>query len=163
VWSTSRAGVTRYVVHKQVANLPAGGDARAIVSFRWIGAGGAIVKHTHLRTPLCHQPDLRADLVVGGLTAQPAADPAKATYVVTVRNDGDGDAAAFEAALSIGASAQPAQSLSGLAAGDASTVTFTGPRCAAGEALTVRLDPGDRIDESDETDDVRTFPCPLAP
>lgn len=161
-WRTSMAGVGRFVLHRQVVNLPAGGDVRALVSFRWIGAGGAIIRKAHLRTPVCRVADVRPDLVIDGLSAQPGDDAGHLRYVVAVRNAGLSDAGAFDVALSVAGATQSPQTIGGLIPGERRVATFTGPRCNPGDAVQVTLDPGNRIDEAVERDDTRLFGCPTA-
>jgi subtilase family serine protease len=38
-------------------------------------------------------------------------------------------------------------------------VELAGPRCAPGTAASVQLDPDNRVDESDERNNVRSFAC----
>lgn len=159
-WRSSAPGIQRYLLHKQVANLPAGGDARAVVSFRWIGAHRAVLHRARRRTPLCHQPDLRPDLVIDGVATQPGDDSGHLRYVLALRNAGVGDAGPFDVAFDLGGSSASIQAVTGLLAGERRLVTFAAPRCAAGDPVHVTADTSNRVDEAVERDDDRTFTCP---
>jgi len=50
--------------------------------------------------------------------------------------------------------------VTGLAAGASQLVTFTAPRCAPGDVLRFEADPDNRVAETNERDNVLTFPCP---
>src|SRR5689334_19604724 len=84
VWRTTASStVDIFRLRKLVTSLPAPYDYRASISFRWLDATGAVIKHSRLPTPVCHQPDPRPNLQIGDFSAQPGADPTQATYFVT--------------------------------------------------------------------------------
>ena len=56
VWRASDPGVGVYKYVKQVTNLTAPADYRGLVSFRWLGPHGHLVKHDERRTRHCSQP-----------------------------------------------------------------------------------------------------------
>jgi hypothetical protein len=58
VWRASDPGVKIYKFVRQVTNLPAPASFRALVSFRWIGGKGRVIRHTVRRTPPCEQPEV---------------------------------------------------------------------------------------------------------
>ncbi len=161
VWNPANRGVRRFRFRQKVANLSAPTSYRAVVSFRWINAKGRVFAKTTRLTPACLQPDLRADLRIGRITGSRQPN-GSALYQVTVRNDGRTAATGFDISLAVnGAPVPPTQTLAALAAGAKQVVSFPGPRCAPGTSLVVTVDPGNRIDEADETDDALTLPCPL--
>jgi hypothetical protein len=55
-WRISEPGVKIFKDLKQVTNLSAAADYRAVVHFRWTSVKGAVVKRETLRTPACRQP-----------------------------------------------------------------------------------------------------------
>jgi hypothetical protein len=63
-WQRSEAGLKIYKYVRQVTDLPAPADYRAVVVYRWLGAGGRVVKRDERRTPICRQsvepPPVRA-------------------------------------------------------------------------------------------------------
>lgn len=158
VWYSADSGVTRWTYSKRVQDLLAPASYRAKVRFRWRDARGTVVARTAVVSPSCKQPDVRPDLRTGAVTAQ-AAGASAARYAVEVRNAGRGPAEATALTLGFGSTllegAVPA-----LAAGEARTVTVTGPRCQAGSEVELILDPASRVDERDEDDNTRMVPCP---
>jgi hypothetical protein len=67
VWRASDPGVKIYKYVRQVTNLPAPASFRALVSFRWIGEVGRVIRHTTRHTAPCEQPEAPAQ----GGAAQP--------------------------------------------------------------------------------------------
>jgi subtilase family serine protease len=110
-------------------------------------------------TLACVQPDPRPDLRVRSVDVIPGEDPGSRTYLVTVRNAGRSPAADFDVVLAVDGAPRPPVTVAGLAAGAAKTVSIAGPRCGVGGSLLVTVDPDDRVDESLEGNDQRTFPC----
>ena len=159
VWRSSTADIFRY--RKQVAGLQAPGAYRAVVRFRWLAADGTTLRTTRRTSATCRQPDPGADLAVGGVGARDAGS-GRYQYAVEVRNLGNGDAGAFEVALTVGAAQQPTETVESLAAGARTSVTFVGPKCSPGEQLTVQLDPTGQVPESDRGNDRKVVQCPVA-
>ncbi len=56
VWHSSAAGVKVFAHVQQVTNLSAPAIYRGTLRFRWIGAGGRVLKSEELRTARCEQP-----------------------------------------------------------------------------------------------------------
>jgi len=56
VWRASEEGVRIYKYVKQVTNLSAPADYKALVTFRWQGARGRTLKRDERRTRRCSQP-----------------------------------------------------------------------------------------------------------
>jgi hypothetical protein len=56
VWRTADPGVKTYKHLEQVTNLSAPAFYRALVSFRWQGPRGRVLRHDERRTPRCAQP-----------------------------------------------------------------------------------------------------------
>lgn len=161
VWNPANRGVRRFRFRQKVANLSAPATYRAVVSFRWMNAQGRVFAKTSRLTPVCFQRDLRADLRIGRVTGSRLPNES-ASYQVVVRNDGRTEALGFDVALRVnGTPILPAQALTTLGAGAKQVVSFRGPRCTPGTSLVVTADPGNRVDEADETNDGLTVPCPL--
>ena len=159
VWRSSTADIFRY--RKQVAGLQAPGAYRAIVRFRWLGPKGGVLKNARRTSGICRQPDPGVNLAVGAITAR-KADAGRVQYLVKIRNDGRADAGAFDVAFALGSAAQPDETVESLGAGATTTVTFVGPRCAAGDQITVHVDPQGRVQQTDRTDDQKVVACPTA-
>jgi hypothetical protein len=56
VWRASDPGVAVYKYVKQVTNLTAPADYKGLVSFRWQGPRGRVIKRDERRTRRCSQP-----------------------------------------------------------------------------------------------------------
>jgi hypothetical protein len=161
VWRSSAAGVDIFRYRKQVANLQPGATYRALVRFRWLDEDGKTIQSTTRRTKQCKQPDTRPDLVAGQVSAEPSAQSGRVRYTVLVRNDGRSSAASFNVGFVVGDESQPAQTVQPLPAGDERELVFVGPRCDRTHPLRVSVDSDLSIDESSETNNARTVPCPL--
>jgi subtilase family serine protease len=81
--------------------------------------------------------------------------------VIAVRNDGRGDAGPFDVGLRIGGRDALLVTVAGAMAGQSQPLTFVGPRCVAGERVRIEADPGDRVAEADERDNVLSLDCPV--
>ena len=157
VWKSSTADIFRY--RKQVAGLQAPGAYRAVVRFRWLGVKRSVLKSTKRRTGICRQPDPGVNLAVGSISAKRAGS-GRVQYLVTIRNDGQADAGAFDVAFQLGDATQPNETVEGLGAGAKTVVTFVGARCAPGDQITVHVDPDGHIEQTDRTDDQKVVDCP---
>jgi hypothetical protein len=56
VWRSADAGVKTYKHLEQVTDLAAPASYRALITFRWDGPHGRVLRHDELRTPRCVQP-----------------------------------------------------------------------------------------------------------
>jgi hypothetical protein len=164
VWKKSASGKASsgFVFTQRVQALAAPGSYKALVRFRWYDKAGRLLRSTTRSSPVCKQPDQRADLRAGELDAVRGPQPDQATYRLEVRNDGHTAAGPFDMVLSVGGVEQPAQRVTdGLAPAATDTVTFVAPRCAAGSTLRFALDAEDEVEESGEADDVVERACPF--
>ena len=55
-WQRSEVGLKIYKYVRQVTDLPAPADFRAIVQYRWLDDRGHVLRTTARRTPICHEP-----------------------------------------------------------------------------------------------------------
>ena len=159
-WLTSRARVRRYSYAKTVRNLAAPATYRAVVRFRWLDAGGVTVRRTRHVSAVCRQPDLRPDLEPERLDVAAAVRPGMNRYTVRVRNTGRTVAGPFAVGFTAGAAVPQTADVAGLGIGARTSLTFDAAACAAGESLTVAVDPAAAVDERDEADNVLVVPCP---
>jgi hypothetical protein len=162
-WQRSEPGRTAFIYTKKVQGLRAPGAYRARVRFRWYGAGDRLLRTARRTTRVCRQPDLRADLEAGALTAGAGLAATTVTYLLDVVNDGRAPAGPFQVALSVAGMPQAPARVDGLAPGERQVVSVPGPRCAPGSTVRLVLDAGEAVDESDEADDVVDRPCPALP
>jgi CARDB protein len=163
IWQKSVPGrAAGFVFTQRVQALVAPGTYMAVVRFRWYGAGGRLLRSTRRATSVCKQPDQRADLHAGLLTAVTGPSRDQATYSLVVANNGRGQAGPFDVLLDVGGVDQPAQRLAdGLEAGAKRTLTFVAGRCAPGSSVRFTLDPREEVDEVDEVKNVTERACPL--
>jgi hypothetical protein len=135
------------------------------VGFRWSNAAGEVVRESTVTTRACRQPDLRPDLVLAGVSAEPSPrDPALVRYAVVVRNDGRTPAAHVTVAATLPGETTPGGHVRGagtLAPGASAVVRFTGAGCRAGEVPALFVaDPVNAVEESDETNGELAGSCP---
>lgn len=159
IWLSAAPGKLRYVYDKQVENLPVGAAYRAVVRFRW-RAGNRIVARAIRRTPACRQPDERANLKAVRIKVAPGSTPSSRTYEVRVTNEGDTETPAFAVGLEVNGERLGVQHDPGLVEGDENEIIFEAARCEPGSPLVATVDVAGAVDESDETDNVLTVPCP---
>jgi hypothetical protein len=158
IWErTARQGVPGFIFTKRVRGLAAPAAFRAVVSFRWYDADGRVVRSARRTTPTCRQPDWRPDLHVLRVVVPADGSPTS----VVVANRGRGAAAGFGVDVRR-ADVLRSAVLPGLPAGGQATVSVPLGRCRPGETVTVTLDPGDRVDEAHEADNVAAVACPGA-
>jgi hypothetical protein len=124
-----------------------------------LNAAGREVASARRLTPSCDEPDLRPDLRPRSVDVLPGPDLESRTYRVTVRNAGRSPAADFDVVLVVDGGRRPPVTVPGLAAGSSTTVSISGPRCAAGGSVQAIVDPDNRVDESVKANNARTFPC----
>jgi len=82
------------------------------------------------------------------------------TFTVTIRNQGARDAGPFEAEIKDNAGSQR-QSIGGLSAGASMQIGFDRRLNVDGETFTITVDPDNRVDEADETNNIYTVRIPL--
>jgi hypothetical protein len=163
-WVTSDPGRQGFVFTKRVEGLTAPAAYRATVTFRWLDARGHTQKTRTRTTPVCEEPDPRADLVLASLsaTALGGSGGGQAAYAITVENDGLTEADPFAVTLTIDGRVSNPLTLGPIAPGAQATGSLAAPRCAPGSTITVTLDVAGTVDESVESDDVVERSCPLA-
>ncbi len=158
VWERADPNVAGFVFTRRVTGLPVPATYRALVHFRWLAAGGDVVKRARARTRACRQPDLRPNLVPGPLTAVlDLAQPGLARYTLVVRNTGRSSASPFSVRVASGTA-----EVGELAAGGERAVAVVAPACIPLVAIVVRVDADRRVDESQERGNGARRPCPLA-
>jgi hypothetical protein len=159
VWQKSTPGIGLFRYSQEVASLPAPGEFRAFVNFRWYNAHHRVIRRSHRLTPICAMPDERPHLRVGTITRTPGPQPQTTQYDVAVRNDGLGAAQNVGVLLTIDGAAQPQQTIAELAPASTQTLTLVGPRCGPAGSFSVTLDPAGSVDQTTRADDVKTVAC----
>ncbi len=162
-WLSADPGVVKYIVDKTVTELVGGASYRVVIRFRWRNADGQVVARAIRRTRRCHVPDERPNLVVAQINQQAGSTGSTRTYLVRVANDGVGAAGLFSVGLQVdGAQLSQQATSEPLAEADWTVFEFDGPACHTGQSAVATVDTGSTVDESSETDNVLTLPCPLA-
>src|SRR3954447_8037304 len=155
-WHTSQAGVKRFGWKQTVDNLHVGGAYKARVQYRWLSAAGTVLDTETRDTPVCRGP--LPNIAVGDLTTKAGPTADTRIYKVSISNTGKVDADEVDIQLAIDKAVLDTITLDSLVAGDARTVSFTGPPCRRG--VRVKADPGNSIGESIEDDNSQLFACP---
>ncbi len=153
-----------WVERHPVVGLPAPAFYRMRVTFRWLGAGGRRLDQQVRVTPLCHQLELRPDLLAGSLQAYSlATQPSEYLYVAAIRDQGLTGAGPFEVELSGAGTAPATQTVPWLASHAGRRVRFIAPACTAGTLITVTVDPGGTVEDYDPANNTLSVPCPAGP
>jgi hypothetical protein len=150
-----------WIVNHPVVNLLAPATYHFRVSFRWLDSNGRQLSSAVLLSSNCFEPELRADLLVRSLTAT-SLPSGKDAYVAVIGNRGLTAAGPVEVDLAGAGNATQAQTLSTVGPRSSARQRFVAPACAAGDSLTVTVDPSHTIDESNFANNTLTIPC-LAP
>jgi hypothetical protein len=148
--------------HKQIVGPAAPASYRFRVSFRWLGAHGRVLGTSVRSSGTCFQPELRPDLLVQSITVEPVAGrPHYNRYVATIRNAGASETGPFEILFTPGG-ARPVQTFSvpDLAAHSKLVKGFLGPVCSNAAATTVTVDPEDKVDDFNRSNNSKTAVCP---
>ena len=163
VYFKSRPGVGLYRYSRTTNGLttvPA--DYRMRVGFRWYDKHGHVLSTVHRDTAPCHQPDLRADLVVRKPTVT-ARTAATDFYAFRVANRGRTTITTpFDVSFTLGNGvARPTRTVNrSLAPGQSVYMRFSGAKCATAGPPTVVLDTKNAVDEAREANNRFTFSCP---
>jgi hypothetical protein len=158
-WVGSAPGTSRYVYTKRVEHLLAPASYRVQLRFRWLDGAGEAVERTKAYSPVCRQPDPRANLLVRSIGVQPADRSSRSRYVVFVRNAGGSLAEASSLLVTVDGTPLPRADVAQLEPGEGVLVTIEGPACRAGAAVVAGADADDELDERDESDNDLTRPC----
>jgi len=159
-WEKSDPYRPGFIFTKRVEGLLAPAGYRATIAFRWYDKRGRLQRSASRTTPVCVQFDPRPDLLLSSFEVS-AAGADQAVYTLGVTNVGRSRAGAFSAAVALGNVSVGSVGADGLDPSDTTLMTITGPRCARGSTVTIRLDPGDAVDEADESNDAVERDCPL--
>lgn len=144
-----------------VALLSAPAFYRLRVTFRWLGAGGTRLAQAVEQTPICHQLELRPDLLATSVTdTGPAPRAGDEVYVVAVRNRGLTGAGPFDVTLTPLGGTTLTRTVRWVGHHATHKVRFVAPACTAGQTLTVVVDPADAVADDDRSNNTLTVPCP---
>jgi hypothetical protein len=153
-WSTAAPGKTSWVFTRRVEALIGPARYRAIVRFQWLDADGEVLARAKKTSRSCRQPDHRPNLRIKSI-----AHPARHRYTAVVVNSGRTATGPFDVQLAIGDALLDPVGVEDLAPHAQQVVTFHGPRCQAGVALTATADALNIVDERNELDNAFTKTC----
>ena len=161
-WVASQPRVGIFTYNHEITALPAPAAFRVLVRARWIGRHHRVLRETSAVSPVCVQPVIAPDLVVGRITRTAGTAAGTVQYTVEVHNVGVAAAGPFQVSFTVGAAALAPASIAGLAAGASAPVVFTGPACGAGTTLSASADPAGSVVEPPNPRRTRTLGCPIA-
>jgi hypothetical protein len=154
LWITAPGGLAKYTYDKTVQDLLAPASYRVVLNFRWRDARGRLVRSERVVTPICKQPDSRADLVVRDVRAE-----AGGQYLAVIFNRGRVAAGAFSVDFLGDGAPLGTATVAGLAPQAVVTVVIAGPPCAPGEQIEAVSDSLSQVDEADEENDSLGVSC----
>ena len=157
-WHKSRRRVSRFGFAQSVKGLKPGGVYAVRVRFRWLGARGKILRTEKRTSGNCRQQGDLPNLSVTSVSAQAGQASGTERYSVDVTNSGQGDASRVNVNLFVDGAAADSYQVSEVKAGETFTVHFTAPSCK--RTVRVFVDKGDKINETNEDDNVRRLRCP---
>lgn len=154
---TRAADVFRY--RQAVGRLTVPYSFRFRVAFRWSDAAGKVLREEALNTAPCKEPDLRPDLVLTRVAAEPLVPgQVNARYVVTLKNAGRTAALSAQVAATFSA---PLRTVRRLEPGASADLVFWGPPCTVdGIGPSFVADPSNLIDEAREVNNSLAATCP---
>ena len=153
-WSTAAPGKTSWVFTRRVEALIGPARYRAVVRFQWLDADGNVLARAKRTSRSCKQPDHRPNLRIKSI-----AHPARHRYTAVVVNSGRTASGPFDVQAAIGDTLLAPVGVEDLAPHTEQVVTFHGPPCEVGVALTATADPLNVVDERNELDNTFTKTC----
>jgi hypothetical protein len=153
----------KWVVKHPVVDLAAPAYYRFKVTFRWTGANGHVIGKTVRESPLCFQPELRADVEVTGIQVVPVlGNPGLDRYLGTIRNAGRTASGPFRVEFTDGPDgpwSPQFKSISQLLPHHQTMVSFKGPVCSAAAPATITADPDHQVDDANPSNNSMQTTC----
>ena len=149
----------RWVLKHPVVDLAGPAYYQFRVEFRWSDTSGHQIERAARNSPVCFQPELRADLVVSSIqTYGLPADPGQDAFAATIRNTGKTAAGPFEVQLSDNGVVKN-KTVTQLDSHRHVVVHFTGPACGASAPATITADPTSQIDDANRSNNAMQTSC----
>jgi hypothetical protein len=149
----------QWMLRHNVVNLAGPAYYRFRVSFRWTGAGNRVLAERARLSPVCYQPEPRADLSVRSITVTPVG-AGQDRYVTVIHNGGATPAGPFTVQLNPPSASPQTSDVPSLAPGASVHETFAGSLCHAGSSVTAIADPNRRVDDANRKNNTLTVACP---
>jgi hypothetical protein len=160
-WRKSKPGVRAFGYRQRVRALSPDAAYRMRVDYRWYDADGTLVHKARRRSGVCSQtgplPNLRARITGSSATGVPSLR----RYTVRLANAGAAAALGAKVRFSVEEESSETKTVSYLAAGDSTIVSFHAPPCLSG--VKAQADPDHQIAESVETDNDQRLSCDQIP
>jgi CARDB protein len=150
----------QWQVPHPVVEPPAPAFYKFRVSFRWLDKDSHRLAQFTLTSGICHQLELRPDLVAQSLTVAPAPMAGQDDFLALVRDQGLTGAGPVEVQLTLPDGTKATRQILWLGAHRAREIQFAAPACAAGSTLTLSVDPGMAVDDFDRANNTLTVSCP---
>jgi hypothetical protein len=150
----------QWQVPHPVVGPPAPAYYKFRVSFRWLDKNGARLAQYTLVSAVCHQLELRPDLVAQSLTVTPAQTAGQDDYLAGVADQGLTGAGPFDVQLTLPDGTTPTRGILWLGAHHSRQIQFAAAACSAGSTLTLTIDPGMAVDDYFRANNVLTVACP---
>jgi len=157
-WRKSRAGVARFGYAQAVEGLEKGGVYAVQVQFRWLDAHGKVIRSVKRTSRNCRQQGELPNLSVTRVSARAGEASGTEHYSVDVTNSGQGNAQKVKVNLFVDGVAADSHRVDQVKAGETVTVHFTAPSCK--QALRMVVDRGNKINETNEDDNILRSRCP---
>jgi archaellum component FlaF (FlaF/FlaG flagellin family) len=157
-WRKSRTGVSRFGYAQSVEGLERGGVYAVQVQFRWLDTRGKVIRSVKRTSSSCRQQGELPNLSVTRVTARAGQASGTELYDVDVTNSGRGKAQKVDVNLFVDGAAADSYRLDLVKAGETVTVHFTAPSCK--QSLRAVVDRADKINETNEDDNVLRSRCP---
>jgi CARDB len=148
-----------WMLRHNVVNLAGPAYYRFRVSFRWTGASGRVLAQRSRLSPVCYQPEPRADLSARSL-AVTSLSPQQDRYVALIHNGGATAAGPFTVELNVPSASSQTADVGSLAPGANVRATFIGRVCSAGSSVTAIADPNRQVDDANRKNNTLTVVCP---
>jgi hypothetical protein len=158
VWRDAKPGIGVFAYRQRIAGLQKGTTYRVKVVFQWRDASGTPIAKQSARSSACRQGGQLPNLRVGRLERFPGPTLDTVRYVAAIVNGGRGIARRVQVSLLVDGAEVDTHGIGTLRGRSRREVGFVGPACA--NLVTVRADPADKLRESNEQDNVRSFACP---
>ena len=163
-WNPATPGVDRYRFRKPIQNLPVPYHYIVKVTFRWLNPDGTPYARTARFTSDCFQPDRRPDLRIVSISRperfqKPFSNEPAWSYNVVLRNAGRTPSRDFVAVLTVNGVPQQPTTASPIGPAERQALRIFAPRCDPGSTVRLELDPDNRVDEANETNNSRSYTC----
>ena len=148
IWQRSDAGVERFGYRQAVEGLSANAVYRMRVDFRWLDAGGVVIRQVQRHSAQCRPFTALPNLTTRVIGSDPTRVRGVVRYIVRVTNTGRAPVPTGAVALSVDGDVVDQLTFTDLGPGEHARLVFRGPSC--GRRVRAVADPRASILESSE-------------